>query len=544
YETVEDATRCVTALRKYSDLHPSFARTQRLPSARPQQPTTAEGLLDKNRPEYRGSPEAPDIDAPQPPSGPSNKDIRVTQQPPSKLPNPRQPTTKEEEVDVLIQGLPADTTPKSVRSLIGDRIVPLSISLLPIGTENKREGRQIAYVRLGSRKDANDVISKLHMTRVLGFGNNDRSTVPPTLQVVEISPVLPHDSANVNMQASNLPYGSPSPPRHTAPGGRVHPTGSEYATVPLDQWGAPMQPVPTAQHVPSHRIRTPSGASSFAQQPQAPSVFDAHPLLASQLLPQPPTLQLPASTSLPLASATRSSAALLNQNQRFGAQTQPGFANLGLGLPGQLQQLQHAMPFFPQDRNPVDLGAIGLHGDLNLGGRRAVSMPFPHVLPPLPSTGATAWPPLSASASTPSQIRAQVPQSPTRTTAANGAAGPNLPAIRPFIPSAAALGNLNPGAAAPRAFSAGHLQVGQNSIPLTVNQQAAQAYSARFRQRAQKQQGQDAQPPPIWDTGRTDGTEPDLSGDLAPQAPPQTAVRITTPAPSRRRAFRRNGAAN
>lgn len=41
------------------------------------------------------------------------------------------------------------------------------------------------------------MISKLHMTRVLGFGNNDRSTVPPTLQVVEISPVLPHDSANV-----------------------------------------------------------------------------------------------------------------------------------------------------------------------------------------------------------------------------------------------------------------------------------------------------------------------------------------------------------
>ncbi|KAG8916634.1 hypothetical protein FRC00_014587, partial [Tulasnella sp. 408] len=323
YETIEDATRCVTALRKYSDLHPSFARTQRLPSARPQQPTTAEGLLDKNRPEYRGSPEAPDIDAPQPPSGPSNKDIRVTQQPPSKLPNPRQPPAKEEEVDVLIQGLPADTTPESVRSLIGDRIVPLSISLLPIGTENKREGRQIAYVRLGSRKDANEVISKLHMTRVLGFGSSDRSTVPPTLQVVEISPVLPHDSANVNMQASNLPYGSPSPPRHTAPGGRVHPTGSEYAIVPLDHWGAPMQPAPTAQQVPSHRIRTSSGASGFAQQQQAPSVFDAHPLLASQLLPQLPPLQLPASTSLPLASATRSSAALLNQNQRFGAQTQP-----------------------------------------------------------------------------------------------------------------------------------------------------------------------------------------------------------------------------
>ncbi|KAG9051272.1 hypothetical protein FS837_009538 [Tulasnella sp. UAMH 9824] len=548
YETIEDATRCVTALRKYSDLHPSFARTQRLPSARPQQPTTAEGLLDKHRPEYRGSPEAPDVDAPRPPSGPYNKDTRLMQQPPPKLPNPRQPPAKEEEVDVLIQGLPADTTPESVQSLIGDRIVPLSISLLPIGTEHKREGRQIAYVKLGSRKDANDVISKLHMTRVLGFGNNDRSTVPPTLQVVEISPTLPHDSANVNMQASNLPYGSPSPPRHPAPGDRLHPTGPEYATVPLDQWGAPMQPVPTAQHLPSHRIRSSSGGSNFAQQQQAPSVFDAHPLLASQLLPQPPPLQLPGSASLPLASAARSSAALLNQNQnqRFGARTQPGFANLGLGLPGQLQQLQHAMPFLQQDRNPVDVGAIGLHGDLNLGGRRAVSMPFPQVLPPLPSTGATAWLPLSASASAISQVRAQLPPSPTRATAASGATGPNLATIRPFVPSAAALTNLNPGPAAPRAFSAGHLQVGQNSIPLTVNQQAAQAYSARFRQRAQKQQGQDAQAPPIWDTGRTDGTEPDLSGDLAPQAPqaPQTAVRTTTPAPSRRRAFRRNGAAN
>ncbi|KAG8918516.1 hypothetical protein FRC01_001812, partial [Tulasnella sp. 417] len=548
YATVEDATRCITALRKYSDLHPSFARTQRLPSGRPHQPTTAEGLLDKNRPEYRGSPDTPDVDAPQAPSAGSSKDASAAQHQPSKLPGPHQRSAKEEEVDVLIQGLPADTTPENVRSLIGDRIVPLSISLLPFGTEQKREARQVAYVRFGSRKDANDVINKLHMTRVLGFGNNDRSTVPPTLQVVEISPVLPHDFANVNMQASNLPYGSPSPPRHTAPGGRVQLAGPEYPTVPLDQWRVPLQPAPTAQHLPSHRIRSSSGVGSFAQQQQGPSVFDAHPLLASQLLPQQP-LQLPTSaTSLPLAAA-RSSGALLNQNQnqRFGAQTQPGFANLGLGLPGQLQQFQHAMQFLPQDRNAPDVGPMGLHGDLNLGGRRAVSMPFPQVLPPLPSTGAAAWPPLSASASAPSQVRAQVPQSPTQTTSVNGTAGPNLTAIRPFVPSAAALANLNPGAAAPRAFSAGHLQVGQNSIPLTVNQQAAQAYSARFRQRAQKQQGPEAQPSPMWDTGRIDGAEPDLPGDLAPQGsrtPPHTAVRNTTPAPSRRRAFRRNNAAN
>ncbi|KIO31908.1 hypothetical protein M407DRAFT_19167, partial [Tulasnella calospora MUT 4182] len=301
YETVEDAERCITALRKYSDLHPSFARTQRLPSARPQQPTTAEGLLDKNRPEYRGSPDTPDVDGPQPPSGPSNKGTGSTQHPPPKLPDPRQRPAKEEEVDVLIQGLPADTTPENIRSLIGDRIVPLNISILPIGTEQKLMTNSKSTVRgpilpspirFGSRKDANDVISKLHMTRVLGFGNNDRSTVPPTLQVVEISPVLPHDSANqLNMQASNLPYGSP--PRHTAPGGRVHPMGSDYPPVPPDQWRAPLQPVSTAQHAPPHRIRSSSGTGSFAQQQQAPSVFDAHPLLASQLLPQPP-FQLPA----------------------------------------------------------------------------------------------------------------------------------------------------------------------------------------------------------------------------------------------------------
>ncbi|KAG8955372.1 hypothetical protein FRC04_008723 [Tulasnella sp. 424] len=551
YETIEDAQRCITSLRKYSDLHPSFARTQRLPSSRPQQPTTAEGLLDKNRPEYRGSPNTPDVNT-QPPPHFFNKETGSKQHPPTNLPDPRHRPAKEEEVNVLIQGLPANTTPENVQALIGDRVVPLSINLLPIGTEQKREGRQIAYVRFGRRKDANDVISKLHMTRVLGFVNNDRSTVPPTLQVVEISPVPPHDSADVDTQASDLSYGSPSPPRRTIAGSGQDPrTSSEYRQAPLDPWGVPMHPVSAAQHVPAHRLRATSGTAGLPQQPyqqQGPSAFDAHPLLMSQLLPQP-TLQLP---------AARSSAALLNQNQnqhqRFGPhQTQPGFANLGLGLPSQFQQLQHAMPFLPQDRNMLDMGTMGGHADLNaaaaavVGSRRAVSMPFPQVPPPLPSAATAIWPPLSASVSAP-QIRNKPPQSPPRTTAATGAT------IRPFVPGSATMGNLNfntATATAPRNFSAGHLQVGQNSIPLTVNQQAAQAYSARFRQRVQQQQQQappELQHTSVRDTARDGGAETDFAGDLAPQGnrvqPPPPPAHNATPAPSRRRAFRRNAAAN
>ncbi|KAG8972514.1 hypothetical protein FRB90_010192, partial [Tulasnella sp. 427] len=102
YETVEDASRCITSLRKYSDLHPSFARTQRLPSGRPHQPTTAEGLLDKNRPEYRGSPEAPDLDAPQ--ALPNNNSTVRSQHPSSNYAEQHQRPAQQDEVDVLIQG--------------------------------------------------------------------------------------------------------------------------------------------------------------------------------------------------------------------------------------------------------------------------------------------------------------------------------------------------------------------------------------------------------------------------------------------------------
>ncbi|KAG8904678.1 hypothetical protein FRB99_001360, partial [Tulasnella sp. 403] len=170
YETIDDARRCIISLRKYSDLHPSFARTQRLPGARAPQPITAEGLLDKSRPAYRGSPDRKEVQYP-------TVDTR----------HPIIPNVRiSEEVNILIQGLPSSATEKTVQSLIQPH-VPVSIRLIPIGTESRKESRQIAYVRFSSRIAADETIQKLHDRPVIGWTADGDTRV--TLQVIEINPI-------------------------------------------------------------------------------------------------------------------------------------------------------------------------------------------------------------------------------------------------------------------------------------------------------------------------------------------------------------------
>ncbi|KAG8898584.1 hypothetical protein FRB99_007339, partial [Tulasnella sp. 403] len=166
YETIDDARRCIISLRKYSDLHPSFARTQRLPGARAPQPITAEGLLDKTRPAYRGSPDRKEVQYPtvdaRPPITPN---VRIS-----------------DEVNILIQGLPSSATEKTVQSLIQPH-VPVNVRLIPIGTEARKESRQIAYVRIA----ADETIQKLHDRPVIGWTADGDTRV--TLQVIEINPI-------------------------------------------------------------------------------------------------------------------------------------------------------------------------------------------------------------------------------------------------------------------------------------------------------------------------------------------------------------------
>ncbi|KAG9024767.1 hypothetical protein FRB95_011073 [Tulasnella sp. JGI-2019a] len=176
YETLEDATRCITALRKYSDLHPSFARTQRLPGARGSQPTTAAGLLDKNRPAYQGSP------------GRVSGTSPSTLLPAAFVGQPE--TVIEDAVELLIQGLPATADTEIVESLLRPHRA-LSIRLLPIGTELSRDGRKIAHVRLTSHEAANETFQRLHLRGVCGWKDPDGGNAAESvkLQVTIINPL-------------------------------------------------------------------------------------------------------------------------------------------------------------------------------------------------------------------------------------------------------------------------------------------------------------------------------------------------------------------
>ncbi|KAG8878119.1 hypothetical protein FRB98_006392 [Tulasnella sp. 332] len=200
YETIEDATRCITALRKYSDLHPSFARTQRLPGARGTQPTTAAGLLDKNRPAYQGSPDRAS-GSPRPSIGhaPRASSSSSSAFPPPDAAGNFRPAV-EEAVDVLIQGLPATADIQVVESLLRPHQA-LNMRLLPIGTEPNRDSRKIAYVRLASLEAAKEIFQRLHSRSVFGWSDPDSgSAASVKLQVTIITPVESSHADHVRNQ--------------------------------------------------------------------------------------------------------------------------------------------------------------------------------------------------------------------------------------------------------------------------------------------------------------------------------------------------------
>ncbi|KAG8965527.1 hypothetical protein FRC03_000437 [Tulasnella sp. 419] len=332
YSSLEDAERCIKSLLKYSDLHPSFARTQRLPGSRG-------GLISESL-------EAETLLR-------SAEKVAATRDLGSSTSSSSYERTSTE---VLIQGLPRSATREVVESLLRPHVAQ-DIRLLPLGTESSNDSRLVAYVRLPSQQAVDETIERLHNRSVAGWTDRDTSV---KLHVVVTNPVEAQIPTPPSSAGSTSQFSIPSP---SAPPGLSRQLDPPFELGGMQPWMNGIYGGPN--HLPPY-------AAQFNHQP---------PSSSSNSPPQPFAPNPSATTSTPFPSRLYSTLSPFGFMNRMHSSQPPNIPihQYPILKPSGVQYVPSEIPLggLPLPPSYYNIPGIGLGGEQHPQYQESVSQPPP-----------------------------------------------------------------------------------------------------------------------------------------------------------------------